>query len=192
VAVALGDTLVALHQWHSNDLMVTCGRVVEILVALGVERDAEEAGLANFLGMVPIGSPLPGEGREAAIRVDVIGLGAGLVDRLRELGYSIEAFNSGHAARDNDTFLNKRAEFYWHLRDRLEAGLLRGALFMDEELAEELTTMEWQPTSAGKKKMEPKKDLKVRLGRSPDKADAVAMAMGDEPLPETGGEEVPM
>ncbi len=42
--------------------------------------------------------------------------------------------------------------------------------------ASELGATKWQPTSGGRVQIEGKDDLKARLGRSPDRADAVAMA----------------
>ncbi len=176
LVVVRGTRLEEIWQWHSADLMVTVGRVVEHLVRLQVERRPENLAV-DFLGLVPTGAPPPGGGYVATIVVDVIGLGAGVSDRLRELGYDVEEFNSGHAAYDND-YLNKRAEHYFRVRNMLEEGKTSGGPWSDGELREELTTIEWQPTTGGKKKMELKKELRTRLGRSPDKADAVVMALG--------------
>ena len=46
----------------------------------------------------------------------------------------------------------------------------------DEELFDELVAIRWRATSNGKIQIEPKDDLKNRLGRSPDRADAVVLA----------------
>ncbi len=61
------------------------------------------------------------------------------------------------------------------LREKLEAGEL--ALPPDEQLMDELIATRWRPTPEGKVRIEAKEDLKTRLGRSPDKADAVVMAV---------------
>lgn len=45
----------------------------------------------------------------------------------------------------------------------------------DEALFEELLALRWRPTPQGKVQLERKDDLRSRLGRSPDRADAVAM-----------------
>jgi len=56
----------------------------------------------------------------------------------------------------------------------LEDGLI--ALPRDEALFDELAAIRWRATSNGKIQIEPKDDLKNRLGRSPDRADAVVLA----------------
>ena len=60
----------------------------------------------------------------------------------------------------------------------LEAGEL--ALPPDERLMDELIATRWRPTPEGKVRIEAKDDLKARLGRNPDRADAVAMAVAGE------------
>ena len=72
---------------------------------------------------------------------------------------------------------NLRAEAYWRLQEALDpakGGKL--ALPDDAELLTEICAVRWQPRS-GKVQLEPKDKIKERIGRSPDKADAVAMAM---------------
>ena len=46
----------------------------------------------------------------------------------------------------------------------------------DEHLTEELISVRWKANSAGRVQIERKEDLRVRPRRSPDKADAMAMA----------------
>ena len=53
--------------------------------------------------------------------VDEVGIGAGVVDRLREQGYSVSGVNVGGVARDSEHFANLRAEGYWNLRHWTEA-----------------------------------------------------------------------
>ena len=71
--------------------------------------------------------------------------------------------------------MNRRSEAYWHLRERLEEGEL--AIPRNEELREELTSIRWTANSSGKVKLEPKDDLKARIGRSPDLADALVISL---------------
>lgn len=78
---------------------------------------------------------------------------------------------------------NLRAEAYWRLQEALDpdkGGKL--ALPDDADLITEICAVHWQPRS-GKVQLEPKDDIKERIGRSPDKADAVAMCMlGGRPV----------
>ncbi len=73
-------------------------------------------------------------------------------------------------------FSNKRAESYWRLREALDpAGSPTLMIPDDKELTAELTSLRWEP-QGNNIKAEPKDDQIERLGRSPDKADAVVMA----------------
>lgn len=117
-------------------------------------------------------------GAHGTIVVDVVGLGAGVLDRLDEMGFQTEAFNGGNFTSDQRKFLNLRAASYWNLRTMLEEG--RIALPRDSGLFEELLALKWFPTADGRVQLERKEDMKRRLGRSPDKADAVSMAFGEE------------
>jgi hypothetical protein len=110
--------------------------------------------------------------------VDSIGVGAGVLDRLHDQGYAVEEFNGGSLpTADRKQFLNRRAASYWHLKTMLEED--RIALPHDEELFTELLAVTWHPTTDGKIQIEPKEQLKGRLHRSPDKADALTMASGE-------------
>ena len=72
------------------------------------------------------------------------------------------------------SFLNMRAWLYWSVRDWLNPINKTGAMLpLDDELTQELTETKWVFMSNGKIKIEPKEDIKKRLGRSPDKADAL-------------------
>lgn len=107
------------------------------------------------------------------VAVDCIGLGAGVADRLEEEGFRVVEYKASHAPRDGDKFANLRAESYWAIRDALEAGEIH--LPRSEELFTELLAVRWAPTPAGKVQIEAKKELRSRLNRSPDLADALAM-----------------
>ena len=115
----------------------------------------------------------------AIINVDEGGLGAGVVDRLREvmreqnLRVTINGCNNGGKARDQN-YANFVTECYFTLRDRLTAGEI--ILPRDDELAAQLTTRKYLLTSSDKFILEDKKTYKKRIGRSPDRADALALA----------------
>ena len=122
-------------------------------------------------------------GAETA-KVDVVGVGAGVVDRGRELKKPIVGAHAGKNSKDKERYANCRAEWFWGLRERFE----RGDIDLDptdEQLAYELSMIKWKPDSSGRVTIEPKPEMKKRLlGCSPDEADAVAIAfanIGDEP-----------
>lgn len=104
--------------------------------------------------------------------IDTIGLGAGVFDQMVSQGFYCIDGNFGMAADDKDRFTNKRAECYFRLKEALGRGL---ALPKDDELMEELQAISYQYTETGKIKLQSKESIKEELGRSPDKADALAL-----------------
>lgn len=108
------------------------------------------------------------------IGVDDAGLGGGVTDRLKEQGVIVAPVLVGSAAREDGKFVNHRTEIYWALRESLKAGDL--SLPDDRKLAADLTNHKFSYDSRGRIKLESKDDLKKRLGRSPDRADALAIA----------------
>ena len=67
---------------------------------------------------------------------------------------------------------------YWLFREDAEKGLIRMDI-NDDVLNEELTSTRYN-ADGRKIKLEPKEDIKTRIGRSPDRADAVVMAFSIE------------
>lgn len=113
--------------------------------------------------------------------IDVVGIGAGVVDRLREQGFEVMSFNTGERTRLTDKsgevgFADTRSAAWWMFREALSPQSDRPiALPDDSYLIGDLTAPTWRMTSTGKIKVESKDDIKKRLGRSTDSADAVIM-----------------
>ena len=59
------------------------------------------------------------------VLVDEIGIGAGVVDRLKEQGRRVSGVNFGVVALDKDKYRNIRAECYWKLREALSPSGVR-------------------------------------------------------------------
>ena len=104
---------------------------------------------------------------------DVGGLGAGVVDRVQQCGYYniSEVSFQGRAAEDK-RYENMRAEMYFKLKEWLEKG---GALPQVEGLREELHKVQYKFSKHGRLMLTPKEEIKDKLGRSPDMADALAL-----------------
>ena len=117
--------------------------------------------------------------RIPAVFVDEGGLGAGVVDRLRELEAPVHGVQFGGKARQSGRFANMRAELFWELRRLFNDNLI--AIPRDEELISQLLGLRYDVTSAGQVKMESKSSLRRRGLRSPDKADALALAFMEPP-----------
>lgn len=111
----------------------------------------------------------------ATIPVDVIGVGAGVLDRGKEIGLPVVSWDVRRKANDTDKFFNKRTEAWFGMADWLKYGRIP----KDDELIADLTAPQYSYTSDGKYKVESKDDTKKRLGRSPDRADsAIAATQG--------------
>ncbi len=122
--------------------------------------------------------------------VDVIGVGAGVVDRLRERGYSVVGFNAAHGVpglvdRSGELgFVNKRAAAWWAVREALDPAFAPVlALPPDDRLIGDLTAPHWRVMSSGRILVESKDDIRKRLGRSTDDGDAVVQACWRELAP---------
>lgn len=122
--------------------------------------------------------------------VDIIGVGAAVYDALRRQIADLEerakiiAFNASETSHSTDKsgqlrFVNKRAEWYWKLREALDPETGMGlALPDDKELLADLATPRWMLTARGIK-IESKEEIINRIGRSPDKADSLIYAFAN-------------
>jgi len=119
--------------------------------------------------------------------VDSIGVGGAALDAANDEGLAVVPVNFGAGTDERDgsgvyLFANVRAWAYWNLRQLLdpERPLDEGELPLelpdDSELFAELAAPRFSLTGSGRIKLESKDEIKFRLGRSPDKADAVVLA----------------
>lgn len=112
-----------------------------------------------------------------AILVDRIGIGAGIVDRLKELGVPVIGVNSAETPYDKELFANKRAEMWWGMLDWLSDSPCR--LPNDQELISDLSAPSYRFNSSGKRLLESKDSMRARGVRSPDGADALALTFAE-------------
>jgi len=112
----------------------------------------------------------------AALFVDEVGLGAGVVDYLRTAGYPVIGVNAGSKASDDKLYFNKRAEIWCRMRDWLDAG---ADIIDDPALGEQLTAPEYSYTPKEQIRIEKKEDMKARGLGSPDRADALALTFAE-------------
>lgn len=117
------------------------------------------------------------------VGIDVIGIGAGVYDRLNEQGYKkAKPVNVAESTSMKDShgqleFVNLRSAIWWGLRDALDpTGDEPMALPPDDILTGDLTAPHWTYTSSGKIKVEGKPEIRKRIGRSTDGADALGLA----------------
>ena len=122
---------------------------------------------------------------DAMVVVDAVeSVGAQAYAHLKDTGIDVYAFrgNDESIARTAEKqlgFFNRRSEAYWRFREALDPEQDGGssiALPDDPELVSDLTAPTWELTNQNTIKIEPKAKLVDRLGRSPDRGDAVVMS----------------
>ena len=149
-----GSVVTEIRSWAGLDLVQTVGRVV-----------------AEYEALLPSKQP-----RE--ILVDSIGLGSGVVDRLRELGLPVRGINVAEAPSMGGTYLNLRSELWFKTKAWFEDRACK--LPKDDQLVAELTGIRYSFTSSGKMKAESKDEMRKRGLASPDLADALCLTMASD------------
>jgi hypothetical protein len=135
-----------IQVWRNLDLMQLCGAVV-----------------AQYEGS----STKPSE-----ILVDSIGLGAGVVDRLRELGLPVLGVNVSESPAVG-SYRNLRAELWYRCKDWLAKRDCK--LPKNDDLISELCSVRYTFSSNGKAQVESKDEMRKRGLRSPDLADSLML-----------------
>lgn len=109
------------------------------------------------------------------VLVDVGGLGAGIVDRLYELGHRdvVVGVNAGSAALDARKYKNKRAEMWALCKEWLLDYPCQ--IPDDDSLHSDLSGVKYTFNSNSQLQIERKEDMKKRGIRSPDNADALCL-----------------
>jgi hypothetical protein len=115
------------------------------------------------------------EGRVHCIAYDAIGNGAELDGVLRRAPWArsthLIPVQWGQPAKDDKQYFNQRSECWGTMRDWLENGLIPD----DDDLADQLSSLDYGYDSKMRIQLQSKKDLKKNGGKSPDKADSLAL-----------------
>lgn len=159
-ALVVDGVVCAVHTWRSPDLMATA----DLIVTLAKRWD------------VPAMN----------VHVDVIGLGAGVVSRLAQMGYRVDGVDFGASAKGDWSHLfgdtkprNRRAELHWVARRVFEEGLGHVPRRWNEMWTQAMwATFEIRQEggSGSTLVIEPKEKIRGRYGRSPDWFDAFLLA----------------
>ena len=149
-----GSVVEEIQTWKGLDLMQLTGAVV-----------------AEYEALPPSKQPVE-------ILVDSIGLGAGVLDRLRELGLPARGINVAESPAMKGTYANLRAELWFKAKAWLANRDVK--IPKDEVLFAELAAPRYSFTSAGKMQVESKESMKKRGLGSPDKADALCLCLATD------------
>jgi len=122
----------------------------------------------------------------APIHLDVIGVGASPYDVLADAGQPVYGVNVSEKATERDksgrlSFFNLRSQLWWQMREALDPEADNGiALPPDPDLLKELCAPRWE-LSGMTIKVESRDDIVARVGRSPDRASALVLALMTTP-----------
>lgn len=112
------------------------------------------------------------------IFIDVIGIGAGVVDRCKEQGWKVNGVSVSEKAEDYEHYLNLRAELY---ADKLKEWIKTADLTNDDDWYE-MANIRYKFNSKGQLQLESKEDMKRRGLPSPDVADALSLTFAKNVL----------
>ena len=123
--------------------------------------------------------------RLSAVRVDGIGVGHNFGLHLRDKGFPVELVNVSRACEsrpqlaDNNPaqrFVNIKAQYYQTLADAFELNRIDG--LTDDVTLGQLANLLYEIDSQGRMKIEPKEKARIRGIPSPDRAEALMLALG--------------
>jgi hypothetical protein len=143
IAVRQGRDIVKIIRHRGDDTMTVVGYVIEAIE----------------------------EFKPTLVVIDEGGLGAGIVDRLKEQRYKIKGVNFGNKSKNPIMYGNMRAQMWGDMREWLKTASIPNDRFLKTDLISPMM----KPDSRGTIFLESKKDMKARGLASPDAADAIAV-----------------
>lgn len=117
-----------------------------------------------------------------SVKVDVIGIGFGIHGRLAEMAEQkiidceVLAVNVGERSAQPSRFVNLKAELWWEIGREYSRQQTWDLDTVDDQTLSEMTAHRYSYDSSGRVKIEGKDEVRARLGRSPDNADALLLA----------------
>jgi phage terminase large subunit len=163
IAPRRGRRCLALLVYRKMDTRAVAGLV-----------DAAHAELLKLTPPVEEGEAKP---RRLLIKVDSNGIGAGVVADLGAMHHEVQGVNVSEAPSNRRRFADRTTELWWWLRELLHPlNPAPIAIPRDNKLLGELSGRRYRLNKGDLLQLESKEDFKKRLGRSPDKADAVVLS----------------
>jgi hypothetical protein len=162
---------------YGDDKTVLCYRNGNTVTALDYHDGLSTERVAAYVREAMIDGPIDAP----AVKVDGVGIGAGVIDSLESQGYHVTDIISGAGADASGPyqFNNLRSQLWWNSRENLRQGLV--CLDVDDNrLVEDLTAPRYTITSDKMIKVESKDEIKKRIGRSTDAGDAYVYSEAPE------------
>jgi hypothetical protein len=155
VCIRRDNKVLAFHEWKGLDATPLAYKVKELF-----EKTAKNL-------------------RPAVISVDATGIGHGVYSILKDWGLPVHScIFAGTPTRNPERYSRIRDQLWWEMREWIHTENV--SIPNNAKLIEELATPTYEDGS-GKIKLEEKKAIKKRLGRSPDFADALAITFAVSP-----------
>ncbi len=192
--ISLADVERAIERWHQKNEAKSWGQLTGLGVDVGRGGDPtviakeygnrsikelERTNVRDTMQVAGLVANLLNVNHLVKAVIDILNMGAGVYDRLREFdafsGRLIPFVASAKSEMLDHTgelgFINLRAAGWWNLREMLQRD--EYDLPPDDKLIGDLTTPKWRLMSGGKIRVEEKEEIKKRLKRSTDDGDAV-------------------
>jgi hypothetical protein len=144
VGILRGDKFAKIiHRSLVSDLMVTTNEIIKAINKYGIKH--------------------------GNVFIDATGIGAGVEDRLKELGYNIRGIKWAEVGGEN--FANLKAQNFWGLKEWIKNG---GKLEKRDDW-NELAVIKYKENSGGKLLIKSKEDMRKEGIKSPNISDALAL-----------------
>lgn len=114
--------------------------------------------------------------KRVPIKIESVGIGGGIADRLREQGYKVIEIIGSHSAKEGHIYKNKRAEIYFNLKRLLSVLSIPD----DEKLRSQMASIRYRMFSDGRVMIESKDEMRKRGLPSPNRLDGLAIACAEE------------
>lgn len=153
---------------------VTVGRIIDALKTLAdrFNRDRPPDKVIPYL-----------DPKKIPVKCDDDGVGGGVTDLLHAQGYNVHPVNAGTIPNAVEDYPNRRSELWFDVATRARNGMLdltRLDKAVIGRLRQQAMTPKYTVDYAGRRVVEPKKDTKKVLGRSPDDMDSLNLAYSDD------------
>jgi hypothetical protein len=167
-----GDIIVGVDvAGPGKDRTVTVACCGGAIIDVGIYTGADARGVTlNFIRVY--------RDRLRMVRVDSAGPGWYFLQDIRDAGYRTQGVNVGCGPdeREKERFRNLKAQRYWFLRERFQRGEISG---LSDEMLAELASINYLINPKGQVEIEDKASVKSILGKSPDLAEALMLAIGE-------------
>lgn len=144
VGVLRGDKFAKIvHRSKVADLMATTNEIVKLIKQYGLKH--------------------------GNVFIDATGIGAGVEDRLKEIGFQVKGVK--WAESGSEEFANLKAQNFWDLKEWIR----NGGKLEQSDLWNELFVIKYKENSAGKLLIKSKEEMRKEGIKSPNIADALAL-----------------